>query len=144
MVVVGRALEVPTPPLDPRDVAVLLSVGLATEVSRVVAVLLSVGTTLLLVSSTTELLEVPPIGEFSVVLSIGIEVVKVMKPLVRLVGYVHVNVVSFWLKDGRITVGTELIPEVKVGISMLDREAELEPIGLFSVVESMLDGADVE
>lgn len=127
MVGVGRALEVPTPPLD----------------SRVVAVLLSVGTTLLLVSSTTELLEVPPIGEFSVVLSIGIEVVRVMKPLVRLVGYVHVKVVSFWLEDGRITVGTELIPEVKVGISMLGREAELEPIGLFSVVESMLDGVEV-
>ena len=66
-------------------VAVLLSVGMTTDVSKVVAVELSVGTTPLLVSST-ELLEVPPIGEFSVVESIGIDVVRVINPLVKLVG----------------------------------------------------------
>lgn len=80
--VVGRALDDGTG--DSKVVAVELSVGMTMLVSRVVAVELSVGITL--VSSTLLLVRLPPVGEFSVVLSIGAEVVKVMNPLVLVVG----------------------------------------------------------
>lgn len=45
--------------------------------------------------------------------------------------------VSFRVNDGRMMVGTELIPEVNVGMSMLESDAEDDPMGLFSVVESV-------
>lgn len=78
-------------PLDSSVVAVLESVGTMTEVSKVVAVGLSVGITL--VSSPLELVKLPPVGLFSVVESIGGElVVTVINPLVKLDGSVNVLV----------------------------------------------------
>lgn len=41
------------------------------------------------------------------------------------------------LKLGWMIVGTLTVPEVKVGISMLDSDAEEVPIGLFSSVVTM-------
>lgn len=38
------------------------------------------------------------------------------------------------MNDGKTIVGTLEISDVRVGISMLEREAEEEPIGLFSSV----------
>lgn len=88
MVVVAAAVLL-APALDSSVVAVLESVGTITLVSKVVAVELSVGITL--VSTTPELVKLPPVGLFSVVLSIGGKlVVTVINPLVKL--------------DGRVTV----------------------------------------
>lgn len=78
-------------PLDSSVVAVLESVGTLTLVSKVVAVLLSVGTTPVL--STPLLVKLPPVGLFSVVESIGSElVVTVINPLVKLGGNVKVYI----------------------------------------------------
>lgn len=84
---VGCAVEVPTPP--PLDCAVVAGPELTPPPdSNEVAVLESVGITPVLVPPSPPPDEVPPIGLFSVVESIGTgrEVVYVMKPLVKLVG----------------------------------------------------------
>lgn len=47
------------------------------------------------------------------------------------------------MNDGKTIVGTLEISDVKVGISMLEREAEDEAIGLFSSVVMTEDGAEV-
>lgn len=47
------------------------------------------------------------------------------------------------MNDGKMIVGTLEISDVRVGISMLDREAEDEPIGEFSSVVIMEDAAEV-
>lgn len=47
------------------------------------------------------------------------------------------------MNDGKTIVGTLEISDVRVGISMLESEAEEEPIGLFSSVVMIEDAAEV-
>ena len=94
----------------------------------------SVGITL--VSSTPELVKLPPVGLFSDVESTGADVVRVRKPLVKLEGYGSVQVL-LKVKLGRMMVGTEEISDVRV----VDSDAEEVPVGLFSSVVIMEEDA---